>query len=57
MASLRVETRYAASWPGYDQGVQNVNDARDFSLPSELQALIRRLTAPIQPATRRLRVT
>ena len=36
MASLRVETRYAASWPGYDQGVQNVNDARDFSLPSEV---------------------
>ena len=36
MASLRVETRYAASWPGYDQGVQNVNDARDISLPSEV---------------------
>ena len=36
MASLRVETRYAASWPGFDQGVQNVNDARDISLPSDV---------------------
>ena len=36
MASLRVETRYAASWPSFDQGVQNVDDARDISLPSDV---------------------